>query len=302
MKYEAKENPYYNHILDNVPKALSFIETVLQISPVKSFVLPQIFFSGERRQQSFGVYHVQNVLREIERLRKNFSDVALEADSLAISLLQETEQFLRNKGDWQLWQQVRAMAKALQATRCSSPLVLRTLALHGKCQRLLISQPVQAVFSSDNKITFYEENIKSIAGKQQLTMEEYLPVILVHELTHALHYAYVMEQQRAAYKTDAEQYLEALAYWSGEGYIKGQVRTVKEALARYVQYRWCSERHFALAQVMEQEHRDAGLIYPNWPYAGAASLLRKPVKESGLLAQELWRASAVDWHGAYDCL
>ena len=290
MKYVKKEHEYQNYIEQLLPAVLEFVCAVLQQPLPRGFALPGLSFSSVRRQQRFGTYHVHNVLLELERIEHREGSCAF---------LQHLATFLQG-GDLQQW-------RALEAEFASSEdgsFSKATVALFAKCRQLLLQQPVQAVFTSENKIIFYEENIRTICAELGLSMETYLPAILVHELCHALHFAYVMEQQGAGQggQVTAEAFAAALAYWSGTGYIKGQVRTVKETLARYMQYSWCACNLPQVAELMVQRHRGAYVIHPNWPYAGASSILSMAQEQGILCTRLLWKTSAQSWQEAYDKL
>lgn len=307
MKYSAKENPYQEHILQNMPRVLVFVSGVLGVPIGDEFIRPQVLFSKQVRRQSFGRYHVDNVLREIERVRQLASMHGRVSSAYAVgkmgAFLRSLEHFLKVAGNFDEWSRLSAMAVEMEGIALQEPLVGRVCGIYRKCQQLLLDKPVQAVFTSDNRIIFYEEGIKKICAEMNIRMEDYLLLILVHELAHALHFNYVMDEHRAAaVAATPMQYGDALGYWAGEGCKLAQVRTVKEALARYVQYCWACNNLPAAKSAMELEHAGAGVIYPNWPYAGASMLLEMDADEAGDKVRSLLRLSAVSWASAYNLL
>lgn len=176
-----------------------------------------------------------------------------------------------------------------------------------KLQQLKCTQLVHGEFRTSGQVVLYTRALQQECAHYGWDYVAYRQSVLVHEYTHALHFAAILARfgacssdvQTAAYK-------DALRYWYGGRTQAAQARTVKETLAEFSRYEWCCENgQDVLAQDLVQSLVGARAFYPSYPYAGVRPLCalykREPLQAAAAFAK-LWQVSLVDWQQAYKLL
>ena len=275
----------------------------------ENYPMPELRLSLERRVKVHGIYNKHNVLAELRRLQHSFikADIAAYHKSLLKAFLEKLALFLDGRiidaSGIKVWLQIEhdyyLLEKEINVIAdlsFKSRLWQQLVRLLAKVKELEIKQQLSGVFSSEGRITLYMNNIEAICYKQGLDMKAYLQSVLVHEYTHACHYAAFMEARLTA---SADK---ALLCWSGVYLGKGKVAVVKESLARYLQVLWCQINEPKLSIQFITGDYGEYVIQPNWPYAGAQGIVALPRHEARLLFCTIWQASIMDWEQAYELL
>lgn len=280
----------------------------------ENYPMPELRLSLERRVKVHGIYNKHNVLAELRRLQHSFikADIAAYHKSLLKAFLEKLALFLDGRSidasGIKVWLQIEhdyyLLEKEINVIAdlsFKSRLWQQLVRLLAKVKELEIKQQLSGVFSSEGRITLYMNNIEAICYKQGLDMKAYLQSVLVHEYTHACHYAAFMEARLTA-SADKAFLDKALLCWSGVYLGKGKVAVVKESLARYLQVLWCQINEPKLSIQLTTGDYGEYVIQPNWPYAGAQGIVALPRHEARLLFCTIWQASIMDWEQAYELL
>lgn len=286
------------------------------ISFPDAYPLPELRLSLERRTKLYGIYNKRNVLAELRRVQNNISitvsnDLCRRLDRFLHNLQLFLEGASSAASGFSIWQALKSEYKILEdsfneqgSTGCEgtgAKFWQQIRGLYTKVNQLEIRQELSGVFSSEGRIVIYMNNIDAICQSQNLPLKFYLQSVLVHEYTHACHYADFMRQQNIS---DAEGFSleKSLLRWSGANFGVSRASCVKESLARYMQAIWCREQDIDLANRLFADAYGEYVIQPNWPYAGAQELLLLE-QEAGLkLFQNIWKASLTEWEQAYELL
>lgn len=175
-----------------------------------------------------------------------------------------------------------ALKKYEQGKISAEELSQRKLQLEEKLKQLAIVEPMHAAYLANNTIVYYINNIQTTAAKKNYALAEFLVRIVTHEIFHAAHC-----------------FLCGTEHWSDKNCPRKWSATVKESLARYVEYIYSMDKKLT-AQIqdikldLQNEHKCA----PSYPYAGAKNL----ILQQQVNFKEVFQLSLKDWQAAYRVL
>lgn len=172
------------------------------------------------------------------------------------------------------------LAKFQNGEITQDELTLKQAELAEKKQRLVIREPMHASYiANTHTIVYYIENIKNTASEKDYSLEEFFSRIIVHEMFHAAHC-----------------FLCGTKHWSDQNCPREWSTTVKESLARYVEYVFSMENNFTVhEEAIKNDLLDPHKCAPSYPYAGAKKLILDKKADF----KEVLKLSLEDWQKAY---
>ena len=172
-----------------------------------------------------------------------------------------------------------ALAKYEQGKISAEEFKQRQLELAEKAKQIVIVEPMHAAYLANNTIVYYINNIQITATKKNYALDEFLARIVAHEMFHATHC-----------------FLCGTEHWTDNNCPREWNATVKESLARYVEYVFSMEKNLtAQSRDIKLDLQDSHKCAPSYPYAGA----KKLILDKCNAFREIFTLSLENWQTAY---
>ncbi|MCQ2373692.1 MAG: hypothetical protein MJ050_06405 [Phascolarctobacterium sp.] len=219
----------------------------------------------------------RNILAWLEEFLPEYN-LAMTLPSVKISYDQRTKRFGHYALDNIEQSRLIALEKYDQGKICAEELKQRQLELAEKAKQIVIVEPMHAAYLSNNTIVYYINNIQITATKKNYALDEFLTRIVAHEMFHAIHC-----------------FLCGTEHWTDNNCPREWNATVKESLARYVEYVFSIEKTLtAQSRDIKLDLQDSHKCAPSYPYAGAKKLIldkRNSFREIFTLSLENWQTA-----------
>ena len=268
--------------------------------------LPKIFISDDIVTKTYGKYDYRAILKEIKKFNETFPysyfcDILEQLehtikhieDGTSLGTLKELIDYLVSEIDHSEINEERQAITKIIAMLKNTKRTINTLGTYNH---------------HNNKITLYINNIvdyfSKAPGKDFATqIKTGLEIVLAHEVFHAVQYHLVIFDNKKAGKS----------LWEYTAGHKDYRSTVLEGLARWFEYRWCTDYQYINPiyswhkEQIEKELRTYD--YPIWPYAAAKvfiqnskPLIDEPTTVLYTLLKGVLRQRKSCWRSAYEAL
>ena len=268
--------------------------------------LPKIFISDDIVTKTYGKYDYKSILKEIKKFSKKFpyscvceileqleSTIKHIEDGSSLGTLKELIDYLVSKIDHaENTEEHQAITKIIAMLK-NTKRTINTLGTYNH---------------HNNKITLYINNIVDYFSKApskdlDTQIKTGLEIVLAHEVFHAIQYHLVIFENKKAGKS----------LWEYTAGHKDYRSTVLEGLARWFEYRWCTDYQYINPiynwhkEQIEKELRTYD--YPRWPYAAAKvfiqnskPLIDEPTTVLYTLLKGVLRQRKSCWRSAFEAL